>query len=50
MRAFNAFWTERVPGLRPTCGYPADARRFKQDIAAMQHELGIDDRMLWRCR
>ncbi len=50
MRAFNAFWTARLPALRPTAGYPADARRFKADIAAVQQELEIEDRVLWRCR
>ena len=32
MRAENAFWCARVPGLRPTAGYPLDARRFKTEI------------------
>jgi hypothetical protein len=50
MRAFNAFWTSRVPGLRPTAGYPGDSHRFRADIGAMQRELGIEDRVLWRCR
>lgn len=50
MRAFNAFWTRRVPGLRPTAGYPQDARRFRTEIAAVQAELGIADAVLWRCR
>lgn len=50
MRAFNAFWLTRVPDLRPTAGYPTDAKRFKRDIADAQTELGIDDRLLWRCR
>lgn len=50
MRAFNAFWTSRVPGLRPTAGYPGDAGRFRREIAATQAELGIDDRVLWRNR
>jgi hypothetical protein len=50
MRAFNAFWQSRLPELRPTAGYPGDSRRFKADIAAVQAELGIDDRLLWRCR
>jgi hypothetical protein len=50
MRAWNAFWLERVPGLRPTAGYPADARRFKKDIATAQAQLGLDDGLLWRCR
>jgi hypothetical protein len=50
MRAFNAFWAARLPDLRPTAGYPGDAHRFKADIAAVQQELGIADRLLWRCR
>jgi hypothetical protein len=50
MRAFNAFWTKRLPDLRPTAGYPGDAHRFKADIANLQQELGIEDRVLWRCR
>ncbi len=50
MRAFNAFWRRHVPSLRPTAGYPQDARRFKSDIAAAQRELRIEDRQLWRAR
>jgi hypothetical protein len=50
MRAFNAFWTSRVPGLRPTAGYPVDSGRFRADIAAAQAELGIADHVLWRSR
>ena len=50
MRAFNAWWCGRVDDLRPTAGYPVDARRFKRAIEARQAELGVDDRVLWRCR
>jgi hypothetical protein len=50
MRAFNAFWCGCLPGLAPTAGYPADAKRFKRDIAAFQGRLGIPDRLLWRSR
>jgi hypothetical protein len=50
MRAFNEFWSARVPNLRPTAGYYGDSRRFKRDIAAKQHELKIDDHVLWRNR
>lgn len=50
MMAFNQFWRKHVPDLRPTAGYPADARRFKADIAACQTRLQIADRMLWRNR
>ena len=50
MRPFNEFWCGRVPGLKPTAGYPTDSRRFKKQIAGVQQELGIDDRVLWRQR
>jgi ribonuclease HII len=48
MRAFNEFWCARVEGLRPTAGYPLDARRFKQEIESVQQSLGVDDGILWR--
>lgn len=50
MRAFNAFWRRHLPGLRPTAGYPTDARRFMADTLAARTELGIDDDLLWRVR
>jgi hypothetical protein len=50
MRAENEFWCRRVAGLRPTAGYPVDARRFKAAIAECQTRLAIDDRILWRVR
>ncbi len=50
MQAFNAFWVARIPQLRPTAGYPQDAKRFQAEIAAVQAELGIDNRVVWRNR
>lgn len=50
MRAFNAFWIAHVTGLKPTAGYPVDAKRFKKAIEPMQSKLQIDDRILWRSR
>ncbi|MBL9164074.1 MAG: hypothetical protein JNL18_15200 [Planctomycetaceae bacterium] len=50
MRAFNEFWTTRLPGLKPTAGYPNDAKRFREQISQLQRELKIDDRMIWRNR
>ena len=35
MHLFNQYWSQRVPGLRPTAGYARDARRWLTD-------LGID--------
>jgi len=50
MRAFNQYWAKQISGLKPTAGYPLDAKRFKSQIAAKQAELGIADRILWRNR
>ncbi len=50
MQAFNAFWLSHLPALKPTAGYPMDAKRFKADIEAKQQELGIADDLLWRER
>jgi hypothetical protein len=50
MRAFNHYWCCRVPGLKPTAGYPDDAKRFRMEIAETQLKLRIDDRILWRTR
>jgi len=48
MHQFNAWWQDRIPGLKPTAGYPVDAARFRRDIASRQKELGISDDILWR--
>ena len=50
MNAWNAYWQNKIPGIKPTKGYPVDARRFKKAIAERQAELGISDRQVWRCR
>lgn len=50
MKAFNEFWCREIPQLKPTAGYPLDARRFRQDIGQRQQALGIDDALLWRDR
>jgi hypothetical protein len=50
MRAFNDFWCSRLDGLKPTAGYPQDAKRFRRDIADVQATLGIKDDILWRTK
>ncbi len=50
MRPFNEFWCAKIPGLKPTAGYPTDSWRFKKQINDVQRELDIDDQILWRCR
>jgi hypothetical protein len=50
MDAFNAYWRARIPGLRPTAGYPVDAERFRRaiDEAAATHRL--DPALWWRVK
>jgi hypothetical protein len=48
MHEFNGFWQERVPGLKPTAGYPGDAARFFEQIRATALQLGIAESSLWR--
>lgn len=50
MKALNAYWQSHLPGLKPTAGYPVDAKRFKSAITQKQAALGIDDHILWRNR
>ncbi len=50
MNAWNSFWLQQIPQLKPTAGYPVDARRFKADIAQKQVELGIEDSQIWRLK
>jgi hypothetical protein len=50
MTVFNQFWSNHVPGLKPTAGYPLDAGRFWSDIAEAQSRLGISNDVLWRER
>ena len=50
MRGFNSFWCDHLHELKPTAGYPTDARRFKKDITKVQSRLGIRDEILWRAR
>ena len=50
MQAFNAFWLQHIPDLRPTAGYPVDARRFQAQIEPTRRKLNIDRRDLWRER
>ena len=48
LEAFNRYWQDRVPHLRATAGYPADAKRFKAAIAEVQRLVGIPDDLFWR--
>lgn len=48
MAAFNAFWTRQAEGLRPTAGYPEDARRFRTEVEPYLKRLGIPLDCFWR--
>ena len=50
MDAFNAHWLRRIPGLKPTAGYPVDALRFRQDIEDRCSALGLNPSSWWRAR
>ena len=50
MLAFNAYWKQFLPDIKPTAGYPVDAQRFREDIAHVAKERKIRERMIWRSR
>ena len=50
MLQFNRFWAKHVPGIKPTAGYPGDAKRFFTDIRDAMAKLGLTDDQVWRKR
>jgi hypothetical protein len=50
MDGFNAYWCARIPGLRPTAGYPVDARRFRGAIEPVAAAEGCDPSRWWRVK
>ena len=50
MHQVNHFWAQHIPGLKPTQGYPLDAKRFREDIAASVESLNVPINQLWRSR
>lgn len=50
MDAFNAHWRRRVPGLRPTAGYPLDAARFRRAIEPLCRQQGLAPACWWRAK
>lgn len=50
MKLWNQFWVALIPTLKPTKGYPQDAKRFMHDIEAVRSKLNISRESLWRCR
>lgn len=50
MAGFNAFWSRRVPGIRPTAGYPGDAQRFRKEVRPQLKEHNVKPAEFWRAR
>jgi hypothetical protein len=50
MDAFNAHWLARIPGLRPTAGYPVDAARFRLAIEPRCEARGLTPLDWWRSK
>ncbi len=48
MDVFNCFWTDHIPSLQPTAGYPVDARRWWHETEKDRHRMRIHDDVLWR--
>lgn len=50
MGLFNRYWQTQRPGLKPTQGYPVDARRFWSEIDGVREALAIPRAAIWRER
>lgn len=50
MKLFNQFWGRHCPDVKPTLGYPNDARRFRQQIEHRLSELQIAESVFWRAK
>ncbi len=50
MHSFNQFWKQHVPDIKPTAGYPLDAKRFRTAIEAKAQQLEMPESMWWRSR
>ena len=50
LELFNRFWQQHLPNLKPTKGYPQDARRFRDEVDDVRQQLGIREEVFWRRR
>lgn len=48
MSAINEFWSGHVVDLKPTAGYPNDAKRFREQIEPVASQLGHALEDWWR--
>jgi len=46
MESLNGWFAERIPGVRPTAGYHADAHRFLRDVAAVPEHVAPRGRLV----
>lgn len=50
MHRFNAYWTARVPDLRPTAGYYSDGLRFLEELRGCLPPGTVNDALMVRQR
>jgi rRNA pseudouridine-1189 N-methylase Emg1 (Nep1/Mra1 family) len=50
MKRFNHFWKSQVPNIKPTAGYPEDAKRFITEINNVLTKLKINKNEIWRIK
>lgn len=50
MELFNRYWRQYCPQIKPTAGYPQDARRFFDEIEPWLSRVQIPQDVLWRAR
>ena len=50
MKLWNRFWLTHLPNIKPTKGYPQDAKRFFSEIQSCCQKLQIERETVWRTR
>ena len=50
MARLNQFWQTHVPDLKPTAGYPVDAKRFREAIQPVAEQMNYPIADWWRFR
>jgi len=50
MKLWNQFWLTHLPNIKPTKGYPQDAKRFLSEIQSYCNKLKINKEAIWRTR
>jgi hypothetical protein len=48
MKIFNEYWSKQIPGIKPTAGYPVDAKRFFHIIEQILKNTPLTKNDLWR--